>query len=126
VPFEFCGDISHGLADSEGRVVNDNWSLFEMQIPWMREFHFKNTDAIFNSTFGFGPGERERGIVDLSRLRELIKRNANRFPYKELTGYLEISGPKVGREYADKHLERMLVESLRALKAVFINEESAT
>jgi hypothetical protein len=36
-------------------------SLFEMEIPWMWEFHFKNTNAIFNTTFGFGPGERLGG-----------------------------------------------------------------
>ena len=113
MPLQLCGDISHGIADAEGRVIHDNWSLFEMQIPWMREFHFKNTDAIFNSTFGFGPEERARGIVDLARLKALIDANAARFPCAEVTGYLEIGGPKLGREYADRHLERMLVESLR-------------
>jgi ribulose-phosphate 3-epimerase len=119
VPLLLCGDISHGIADAEGRVVHDNWSLFEMQIPWMREFHFKNTDSIFNSTFGFGPEERKRGIVDLGRLKALIDANAGRFPAEDVTGYLEISGPKIGREYSDRHLERQLVESLQALRAVF-------
>ena len=122
VPLQLCGDISHGIADAEGRVLHDNWSLFEMQIPWMREFHFKNTDAIFNSTFGFGPEERARGIVGLDRLKELIRVNADRFPCAELTGYLEIGGPKLGREYADRHLERMLVESLQALTEAFKND----
>ncbi len=119
VPLQLCGDISHGIADAEGRVVHDNWSLFEMQIPWMREFHFKNTDGIFNSTFGFGPEERNKGIVGLPRLKGLIDRNARRFPCGDVTGYLEIGGPKIGREYSDRHLERMLVESLQALTAVF-------
>jgi len=123
VPLHLCGDISHGIADADGKVMHDNWSLFEMQIPWMREFHFKNTDAIFNSTFGFGPEERKRGIVDLALLKSLIRSNAGRFPCGELTGYLEIAGPKVGREYADRHLERMLVESLQALNAVFTDGE---
>ena len=123
VPLHLCGDISHGIADADGNVTHENWSLFEMQIPWMREFHFKNTDAIFNSTFGFGPEERRRGIVDLARLRKLICSNAGRFPCSEVTGYLEIAGPKVGREYADRHLERMLVESLQALSAVFTDGE---
>jgi len=126
VPLQLCGDISHGIADSEGRVVHDNWSLFEMGIPWMREFHFKNTDAIFNSTFGFDPGERKKGIVDLARLKGLIEANAGRFPCRELTGYLEIGGPKLGRDYSDRHLERMLVESLQALKAVFNEGESTS
>ena len=119
VPLQLCGDISHGIADAEGRVLHDNWSLFEMQIPWMREFHFKNTDAIFNSTFGFGPEERARGIIGLDRLKALIDANAGRFPCAEVTGYLEIGGPKLGREYADRHLQRMLVESLQALRGVF-------
>jgi len=123
VPLQLCGDISHGIADAEGVVIHGNWSLFEMQIPWMREFHFKNTDAIFNSTFGFGPEERKRGIVDLQRLKGLICSRASAFPCAELTGYLEIAGPKVGREYSDRHLERMLVESLQALTAVFTDGE---
>jgi hypothetical protein len=126
VPFHLCGDISHGLADAEGKVLHDNWSLFEMQIPWMREFHFKNTDTIFNSTFGFDPAERARGIVDLPRLKGLIDANAGRFPCREVTGYLELPGPKLGREYTDRHLERMLVESLQALKAVFTEGESTS
>jgi hypothetical protein len=119
VPLHLCGDVSHGIADADGRVTHDNWSLFEMQIPWMREFHFKNTDAIFNSTFGFGPEERKKGIVDLERVKSLLEGNASRFPCEEIIGYLEIAGPKVGREYSDRHLERMLVESLQALTAVF-------
>jgi len=123
VPLRLCGDISHGIADADGRVLHDNWSLFEMQIPWMREFHFKNTDAIFNATFGFGPEERSRGIIDLPRLKRLLCTNAGRFPGAEVTGYLEIAGPKIGREYADRHLERMLVESLQALNAVFTDGE---
>jgi hypothetical protein len=126
VPLQLCGDISHGVADAEGRVLHDNWSLFEMQIPWMREFHFKNTDAIFNSTFGFDPSERKRGIIDLPRLKGLIDANAGRFPCGEVTGYLEIPGPKLGREYADRHLERMLVDSIQALKAVFTEGESTS
>ena len=124
VPLLLCGDISHGVADADGKVVHDNWSLFELEIPWMWEFHFKNTDAIFDATFGFGPEERTRGIVDLSRLKQLIDRNAGRFPTEAVTGYLELSGPKVGREYSDPQLERMLVQSLEALKAVFDGEET--
>ena len=122
VPLQLCADISHGLADADGRVVHDNWSLFELEVPWMREFHFKNTDAMFNSTFGFGPGEREKGIVDLDRLAAVIHAQDGHFPRKEITGYLEIPGPKLGRDYTDPHLERMLVESLQALRAAFDQE----
>ena len=114
-----CGDISHGVADAEGRVQHDNWSLFEMEIPWMWEFHFKNTDSIFNSTFGFSPEERRRGIVDLNRLKGLLDRNADRFPVREPVGYLELGGPKVGRDYTDPLLKGQLTESLQALKDVF-------
>ena len=123
VPLHLCGDISHGVADADGKVIHDNWNLFEMQIPWMREFHFKNTDAIFNATFGFGPAEREKGIVDLARLKRLIDGSAGRFPSAEIVGYLEIPGPKLGRDYTDRHLERMLVESLEAITAVFPGDE---
>ena len=123
VPLLLCADISHGVADAERRVVHDNWTLFEREIPWMREFHFKNTDAIFDSTFGFDAAERERGIVDLRRLKALIASHAHRFPAADVIGYLEIGGPKLGREYADRHLERMLVDSIQALKAVFSNGE---
>jgi hypothetical protein len=119
VPFFFCGDITHGVADRDGKVVHDNWSLFQTAIPWMCEFHFKNTDAIFNSTFGFGPEERKKGIVDLARLAGMIGDNAARFPVTEITGYLEIGGPKVGRDYSDPHLGKALAESLAALKEHF-------
>jgi hypothetical protein len=123
VPLLICADISHGIADAAGNVVHNNWSLFEQEIPWMWEFHFKNTDAIFDATFGFSAEERGRGIVDLGRLKALIERNQHRFPRQEITGYLEINGPKTGRDYADHHLEGMLVQSLEAVKAVFDRQE---
>ncbi len=119
VPVYFCSDISHGYADAEKRVVYDNWFLFSEQIPHMCEFHFKNTDAIFNSTFGFGAEERVRGIVDLERLRHLIDANAERFPVEHVVGYLEIGGPKHGRDYSDPLLGPMLRESVAALREVF-------
>jgi sugar phosphate isomerase/epimerase len=118
-PLYYCADISHGLADASGQVIADNWELFEQEIPHMWEFHFKNTDAIFNATFGFSPAERERGIVDLRRLKLLIEKNAERFPGRELIGYLEHPGPKVGRDYTDNKLHAMLSESLEALVSVF-------
>jgi hypothetical protein len=57
--------------------------------------------------------------VDLERLRALIDANADRFPVRELVGYLELPGPKTGREYSDHLLGPALGESLAALKAVF-------
>jgi len=119
VPVHLCGDISHGVADASRRVVHDNWGLFSMQAPWMAEFHFKNTDAIFNSTFGFSEEERARGVVDLARLRELIAKRADAFPVDPLVGYLEIGGPKVGRDYSDPELGKALRASLRAIKEAF-------
>lgn len=119
VPVRFCADVSHGLADRDRRVIVDNWRLFEAGIPHTHELHFKNTDDRFDRTFGFSAEERDRGIVDLGRLRRLIDANANRFPVRELVGYLELPGPKTGRDYTDHLLGPALGESLAALKAVF-------
>ena len=119
LPFGLCSDISHGYADENKRVIHDNWSLFSQQIPWMYEFHFKNTDNIFNSTFGFLPHEIEKGIVDLAKFKELLNQPEANWPLPEITGYLEIGGPKLGRDYTDKELPAMLKGSLQALKKVF-------
>ncbi|MDR0361211.1 MAG: TIM barrel protein [Planctomycetota bacterium] len=118
-PVHFCADISHGYADENRKVVEDNWSLFAAQIPWMCEFHFKNTDAVFNSTFGFSPAEIERGIVDLPRLRSLLDANADRFPVGDVTGYLELNHVKIGRDYTDKTLGAVLLESIAAMREHF-------
>jgi ribulose-phosphate 3-epimerase len=119
VPTYLCGDISHGLCDAEKRVVHSNLDLFRAGIPWMCEFHFKNTDAIYGSTFGFNDEELKRGIVDLGRIREICESPDASWPVAEVVGYLEIGGPKVGRDYTDPHLGRELQASLRALKRVF-------
>ena len=112
VPVYLCGDVSHGLADREGRVVHGNMELFEYEVPWLCEFHIKNTDAMFNSTFGFSPADRERGIVDLAAVFATVRRRAADFPVREVVGYLEIGGPKLGRDYSDWQLERQLDESI--------------
>jgi ribulose-phosphate 3-epimerase len=119
VPLYLCGDISHGVADENRRVMHDNWELFELEVPWIWEFHFKNTDSLFNSTFGFGPAEQAHGIVDLKRFKALLSNNAARFPADEVTGYLELPGPKLGREYTDGLLRSQLEESLAALREEF-------
>jgi sugar phosphate isomerase/epimerase len=119
VPVYLCSDIGHGYADAEGRAVHDNWSLFEAQIPHMASFHFKNTDARFDATFGFSADERRRGIVDLVRLKALIERHAGCFPIEPVVGYLEMGGPKVGRDYSDPLLRRMITESIIAIQDVF-------
>jgi len=119
VPVWLCGDISHGLADQRGQVVYSNTQLFEHAIPMMCEFHFKNTDALYNSTFGFSEEEQRQGIVDLRALKSLCEQNADQWPVQEVVGYLEIGGPKIGRDYSDHLLDGVLRESLRALKDTF-------
>ena len=115
VPVFLCGDISHGLADKNKNIICDNVSLFESAIPYMAEFHFKNTDQIYNATFGFDLKQADNGIVDLAKLNRLIADN-NGWPVDEVVGYLEISGPKVGRDYSDCQLEKQLSDSIIALK----------
>ena len=119
VPVFLCGDISHGFADAERKVIHGNVELFRIGIPHMVEFHFKNTDDHFESTFGFSPEERKRGIVDLHELKDLIFDSETLWPVDEIIGYLEIGGPKLGRDYSDRDLGRSLVESLSALRSVF-------
>jgi len=119
VPVYLCGDISHGVANAQRNVVHSNVELFEFSMPWMAEFHFKNTDAIFNSTFGFSPDERRRGIVNLGCIRSVIEKHAASVPVNELVGYLEIGGPKLGRDYSDPLLSSQLRTSLRALTEEF-------
>jgi ribulose-phosphate 3-epimerase len=119
VPAYLCGDISHGLCDADQHVVFSNIELFEAAIPMMSEFHFKNTDRIFSSTFGFNADERRHGIVDLAALKALIESHHDQWPVDEVVGYLEIMGPKIGRDYSDPLLSRELRESLRALREVF-------
>ncbi len=117
VPTFLCGDISHGVADENGKVLYDNFYLFEYGIPYMAEFHFKNTDAMFNSTFGFSPQETAKGIVDVKRLVDTVKKNTASWPVEEVVGYFETSGPKLGRDYTDRELRKVLVDSLTSLKA---------
>ncbi|TVR46232.1 MAG: hypothetical protein EA425_17445 [Puniceicoccaceae bacterium] len=119
VPAYLCGDISHGLCGPDQRIIHSNIELFEAAIPMMCEFHIKNTDAVFGSTFGFGSGDRDRGIVDLAELRKSCERHADAWPVDEVVGYLEIMGPKIGRDYSDPQLGPELRSNLRALKAVF-------
>lgn len=119
VPLYLCGDISHGVADREGKVLHGNLELFELEIPYMAEFHFKNTDKIFNATFGFSDEENARGIVDLQEVKTLIETHAGRCPVDELVGYFEFTSLKLGRDYTDYKLEKILSDSFTALQKVF-------
>ncbi len=118
-----CLDIAHGYADSQANVVCDNLALIETSLPYTCEVHLKNTDRIFNATFGFSETDRARGIVDVPAIRELILSQGDRLPVSTLIGYLEISGPKTGRDYSDRQLEEQLRQSLRYLRQVWPTEE---
>ena len=118
-PVYYCSDVSHGLADESGSVVHSHMELFEHAIPWMWEFHIKNTDARFESTFGFGAADTERGVVDLGVLAALVLAGEGRFPREAVVGYLEIPGPKLGRDYSDHLLEDQLTESIEAIGEFF-------
>jgi sugar phosphate isomerase/epimerase len=119
VPTYLCGDMTHGVADADKKVLFSNMELFEHGLPYSVEFHFKNTDAIYNSTFGFGESEMAKGIIKLDDIRDLLDEKEASFPMGEMTGYLEIGGPKLGRDYSDLHLSEALRESLRAMKNTF-------
>ena len=118
--FGYCVDIAHGYADREGKVVWDNAQLFEAALPYLTPVHLKNTDARFDATFGFDPDERARGIVQIERFRDLLIEQGDSLPVSEVVGYLEIGGPKTGRDYSDWRLETLLRPSLRHLKAAFV------
>lgn len=119
VPVYLCSDISHGLCDAGKKIVRSNVEMFAECLPMACEFHIKNTDAIYSSTFGFNEEETMRGIVDLAALKAICDRSAAKWPVNDVVGYLEIMGPKIGRDYSDPLLGRELRASLRALKAVF-------
>jgi hypothetical protein len=119
VPIYICADIAHGYASESGMVIESNEELFAHAVPWMWEFHIKNTDAIYNSTFGFSAQERERGIVDLAEFAGLVSSNAGRFPREAMVGYLELPGPKLGRDYSDHLLERQIKDSVNAIREFF-------
>ena len=93
--------------------------MLEAALPWTSELHLKNTDALYNATFGFMPAEREKGIIDIAAIREFVRARAGKLPVKTLIGYLEIGGPKTGRDFTDGNLEQMLRESLRHLKETY-------
>lgn len=115
----YCVDVSHGYADRKQTIKWDNMQLLESALPYTSELHLKNTDNIFNSTFGFSPEEREMGIVDLKAVSNLLIDHADQLPTDELIGYLEMGGPKTGRDYTDSTLEEQLRASLRYVKETF-------
>ncbi|MCC5836013.1 MAG: ribulose-phosphate 3-epimerase [Opitutales bacterium] len=118
----FCSDIAHGyLNASETECINPV-DLFKASLPWLYEIHLKNTDKRFNSTFGFESENLAKGIINVAEFRRLILDNADTIPVDTLGCYLEIGGPKTGRDYSDGLLEAQLRESLAHLRTQFLGE----
>jgi len=116
VRFGYCSDVSHGWANQEKIVIENNLDYFFASFPYLYEFHFKNTDSIYNSTFGFELENLERGIIDVKEVYSILMKKQNEIPVTKVIGYLEHPGPKFGRDYSDYLLDRWLRESLKYLK----------
>jgi ribulose-phosphate 3-epimerase len=121
-----CFDIAHGYADRDERVVWDGMSLLEASLPYVEELHLKNTDSIFERTFGFSEIEREEGVIDVEVFLDYLLAHHRELPVDRLVGYLELEGPKRGRDYSDRRLEESLRVSLRYLKGVFAAKSAVT
>lgn len=115
----YCFDISHGYVDENRDIQYTSFELLDKALPYTTEIHLKNTDAILESTFGFTPADRARGVIDVERVREYLLANADLLPEKDVIGYLEIGGPKLGRDYSDRELECQLRLSIRYLQSTF-------
>jgi sugar phosphate isomerase/epimerase len=121
----FCSDISHGYWNADQTECISHLDLFKASLPWLYEVHLKNTDKDYGSTFGFEPANVEKGIIDVAAFRKIINENADLIPVDTLHCYLEIGGPKLGRDYSDHQLEFQLRASLEYLKEHFIQENGA-
>ena len=122
----YCTDISHGYADAKGTIRHDHLELIEATLPYLHEIHLKNTDAQYSSTFGFDENQRATGIIAIEPIREMLLARADTLPVDEVVGYLEIGGPKLGRDYSDKELAEQLRTSLRYLKQAWLGESAPT
>lgn len=121
----YCVDVAHGYVDLGRRVVCGNFELMRAGLPLTCEVHLKNTDAIYDSTFGFTESDRQRGIIDITAVRGFYERHAAELPVRKLIGYLEIGGPKLGRDYSDEQLGSMLRESLQHLRRTWESPRAA-
>ena len=116
----YCIDIAHGWAGRDKQVKVDHVGLLEAGLPWCRELHLKNTDASYDKTFGFRDDERKKGVIDVAATKAWLEARADVLPVQELVGYLEIGGPKLGRDYSDCELEGMLRASLEHLNEAWL------
>ena len=121
----YCIDIAHGWAGRDKQIRVDHWGLLEAGLPWCRELHLKNTDASYDKTFGFSPDERKKGVIDVAATRTWLEQRADVVPVQELVGYLEIGGPKLGRDYSDCELEGLLRASLEHLNEAWLKQPAA-
>ena len=119
----YCADISHGYVDDQTSIVNDHLELLRAALPHLLEIHLKNTDSRYCSTFGFGDEERAAGIIEIEPVRHMLKENARTIPVDEVVGYLEVGGPKLGRDYSDRECGQQLRASLAHLKETWLAEE---
>lgn len=120
----YCFDISHGYVDETRRVRHTSMELLDAALPYITELHLKNTDALHESTFGFTPADRERGIIEVEAFRDRLLANSGRLPVRDLVGYFEIGGPKLGRDYSDRDLEMALRISIRYLRQAFATSQA--
>lgn len=120
----YCLDISHGYANAQKEVIYDPMALLRSALAHTCQIHLKNTDELFNSTFGFGPAELAKGTIDVAAVRHLLLSEVDRLPVDLMIGYLEIGGPKLGRDYSDGELERNLRESLAHLKETWLDGQA--
>lgn len=118
----YCTDIAHGYLNQQGKLGYDNVQLFEATLPYLYELHLKNTDERYHSTFGFDEVSLEKGIVDVAHFRRLLIENSKRIPTETMGAYLEIGGPKHGRDYTDCRLDEELRTSIRYLKKNFLQD----
>jgi len=121
--FGYCVDVSHGYADKDRVIRYDHLALLAACLPWTTELHLRNTDASYTATFGFTDEERKKGIVDVAAVRDLLHWKAELLPVEELVGYLEIGGPKLGRDYTDGALAEQLRASLLHLRETFLKPQ---
>ncbi|HDP34937.1 MAG TPA: ribulose-phosphate 3-epimerase, partial [Candidatus Hydrogenedentes bacterium] len=114
-----CLDTSHGYADEDGIIRVKPEQMLEASLPWLAELHLKNTDDMYCSTFGFSEMEQVRGIVNLADVRDALRLHSEKLSRSHLVAYLEVAGPKLGRDYTDRRLEEEIEASILHLKSVF-------
>ena len=120
----YCFDISHGYVDDTRRVRHTSVELLGTALPYITEIHLKNTDVLHESTFGFTPADEKKGIIDVESFRDRLLANSARLPVRDLVGYFEFGGPKLGRDYSDRDLEESLRISIRHLREVFATPQA--